>query len=77
MPVLVIHTNNGSTITAPLEAWLVALVNTLPEPRRQELYHRVAQMEGASLIPDKFKIVEDALGTITIVENPVIDLGGR
>lgn len=77
MPKLVIHTTNGNTITAPFEAWVVALINSLDSKTQQELFKRVSQLEGASLIPDKYLIGEDALGTITMVEKPVIDLNGR
>ena len=74
MAKLAIHLNNGTTLEAPFEAWLVALINTLPEPMQQELFRQVASLHGASIIPDKYLIGEDALGTIQIVEKPVIDL---
>ena len=77
MPKLAIRTANGNLITAPFEAWVVALINALPPATQQDVFKRVAQLEGASLIPDKFLIGEDALGTITVVENPVVDLSRR
>ena len=77
MAILAIHTKSGHTIEAPFEAWLVGLINTLPEQMQHELFKQVSQLHGASLIPDKFLIGEDNLGTITIVEKPVIDLGGK
>jgi len=77
MAKLAIHTQSGSTITAPFEAWVVALVNALSPAVQQEVFRRVAIMEGASLIPDKFLFREDELGTIHMVERPVIDLGGK
>jgi len=77
MAKLAIHTKSGDTITAPFEAWTVALINSLPTALQQEVFKRVAQLEGASLIPDKYLIGSDALGTVQIVERPVIDLGKR
>lgn len=77
MAKLAIHTLNGSLLTAPFEAWAVALINSLPTGIQQEVFKRVSRLEGASLIPDKYLIGEDGLGTITMVENPVIDLKGR
>jgi hypothetical protein len=77
MPKLTIHTKSGDTITAPFEAWAVALINSLPTNLQQEVFKRVSQLEGASLIPDKYLIGTDELGTIQIVERPVIDLGKR
>jgi hypothetical protein len=74
---LAIHTRSGDTITAPFEAWAVALINSLPEKLQQEVFKRVSQLEGASLLPDKYLIGEDALGTVQIVERPVIDLGKK
>ena len=77
MPNLAIHTRSGHTVTAPFEAWVVAIVDSLPYAARQELLKRIATMQGASLISDRFQIGEDELGTITIVDRPTIDLGGR
>jgi len=77
MAKLIIHTRNGNLITAPFEAWIVALIDSLPEHLRQEVFKRVSQLEGASLIPDKFFLGEDELGTTTIVEKPIVDLGGK
>jgi hypothetical protein len=77
MAKLCIHTLNGNTIQAPTEAWLVALINALPTATQQDVFRRVAQMEGASLLPDKYLLGTDALGTITMVERPVIDLKGH
>ena len=77
MAKLAIHTKSGDTITAPFEAWTVALINSLPTNLQQEVFKRVAQLEGASLLPDKYLIGEDELGTVQIVERPVIDLGKR
>ena len=74
---LAIHTHSGETVTAPFEAWVVALINSLPPELSRQVFIRVAQMDGVSLIPDKYKVGEDALGTISIVERPLIDLGGR
>lgn len=74
MAKLAIHTTNGNTITAPFEAWVVALINSLDPKTQQELFKRVASLHGASIIPDKYLIGEDELGTITMVEKPVIDL---
>ena len=69
-----IHTRNGNTIEAPFEAWIVALINTLGPDVQQELFKRVTSMQGASLIPDKFLIGCDELGTTTVVERPVISV---
>lgn len=77
MPKLVIHTRNGATITAPFEAWIVALIDSLPVEYQQEVFKRVCQLDGASLIPDKYFLSEDELGTVQIVENPLIDLGKK
>jgi hypothetical protein len=77
MPKLAIHTRNGSLITAPFEAWVVALIDALPEQIQQDIFKRVSRLEGASLIPDKFLIGEDDLGTTQIVERPLIDLGRK
>ena len=77
MAKLAIHTRSGDTITAPFEAWTVALINSLPANLQQEVFKRVSQLEGASLVPDKYLIGEDELGTIQLVERPVIDLGKR
>ena len=77
MAKLAIHARSGDTITAPFEAWVVALINSLPPNLQQEVFKRVAQLEGASLVPDKYLIGEDELGTIQIVEKPVIDLGKK
>lgn len=77
MAKLAIHTLNGSTITAPFEAWFVGLVNSLPPTLQQEVFKRVAQMDGATLLPDKFLFREDELGTIMMVERPVVDLHDR
>lgn len=77
MAKLAIHTNNGNVITAPFEAWVVALINSVPEHIQQEVFKRVSQLEGVSLIPDKYFFKEDELGTITMVEKPTIDLGGK
>jgi hypothetical protein len=77
MAKLIIHTKSGSIITAPFEAWVVALINSLPEHLQQEVFKRVSQLEGASLIPDKYFLKEDELGTIHMVEKPTIDLGGK
>ncbi len=74
MAQLAMHTQNGHTITAPFEAWIVAVINSLPAQLQQELFQRVAQMDGATLLPDKFLFREDELGTICMVERPVIDL---
>lgn len=77
MSILNIHTNSGHTIAAPFEAWVVALINALPPNLQQDVFKRVSRMDGASLIPDKYLLGEDALGTITIVERPLVDLGSR
>ncbi len=77
MAKLAIHTKSGDTITAPFEAWAVALINSLPPLLQQEVFKRVTQLEGATLIPDKFLFKEDALGTIHMIERPVIDLGRK
>jgi hypothetical protein len=77
MAKLVVHTQNGNVITAPFEAWVVALINSLPTNIQQEIFKRVSQLDGTSLIPDKFLISEDELGTTTFVEKPIIDLGGK
>jgi len=77
MAKLAIHTRSGQTVTAPFEAWVVALINSLSPDLSRQVFTRVAQMDGASLLPDKYKFGEDALGTITMVERPTIDLGGR
>ena len=77
MPKLAIHTQNGNTIIAPFEAWVVTLINALPSAIQQDVFKRVSQLEGASLLPDKFFIGEDELGTIHMVERPVVDLGKR
>jgi len=74
---LVIHTQNGNVITAPFEAWVVALINSLPTNIQQEIFKQVSQLDGASLIPDKYFIKEDELGTVIMVEKPVVDLGGK
>jgi hypothetical protein len=76
MAKLRIHTANGSNIEAPFEAWVVALINALPAPVQQDVFRRVALMDGASLLPDKYLIGTDELGTITMVENPVLDIKG-
>ena len=72
-----IHTTNGLTVEAPFEAWLVAVINSLPTEIRHQVFHRVTNLQGASIIPDKYLFKEDALGTIHMVERPVVDLGGR
>ena len=77
MAQLAIHTQNGNTITAPFEAWVVALINSLPPTLQQEVFGRVAQLQGATLLPDKFLFREDELGTVHMVERPIIDLGSR
>ena len=77
MAKLVIHTQNGNVIIAPFEAWIVALIGSLPTNIQQEIFKRVSNLEGASLIPDKFLISEDELGTTTFVEKPIIDLGRK
>ena len=77
MAKLIIHTQNGNVITAPFEAWVVALINSLPTNIQQEIFKRVSQLDGASLIPDKFLFKEDELGTVMMVEKPTIDLGGK
>ena len=77
MAKLIIHTLNGNVITAPFEAWVVALINSLPTNIQQEIFKQVSQLEGASLIPDKYFFKEDELGTITMVEKPTVDLGGK
>lgn len=77
MAKLVIHTLNGNSIAAPFEAWVVALINALPTPVQQDVFKRVAQMDGASLLPDKYLLGTDEHGTITMVERPVIDLKGH
>ena len=77
MAKLAIHTRSGQTVTAPFEAWVVALINSLSPDLSRQVFTRVAQMDGASLLPDKYKFGEDALGTITMVERPTVDLGGR
>lgn len=74
---LVIRTQSGSTLEAPFEAWVVAVINSLPRDVQQAVFKRVATMEGATLIPDKFQFISDELGTATFVEKPVLDLGGR
>ena len=76
MAKLAIHTQNGHMITAPFEAWVVALINALPSPIQRNVFTRVSQLEGASLLPDKYLIGEDELGTITMVERPVLDITG-
>lgn len=77
MAKLVIHTKNGNSIEAPFEAWCVAIINSVPAAIQQEIFLRVARLDGASIIPDKFTVFEDQLGTMQIVENPTIDLGKR
>lgn len=77
MAKLVIHTTSGNTIEAPFEAWVVALINALPPALQQDVFKRVVNMQGASLIPDKYFLGSDELGTITMVERPTIDLGGK
>ena len=77
MAKLVIHTQNGNVIIAPFEAWIVALIGSLPTNIQQEIFKRVSQLEGTSLIPDKYFFKEDELGTITMVEKPTIDLGSK
>ena len=74
---LVVHTQSGNVITAPFEAWVVALINSLPTNIQQEIFKQVSQLDGASLIPDKFLFKEDELGTTIMVEKPTIDLGGK
>lgn len=77
MAKLAIHARNGQTIAAPFEAWVVALINALPAPLQQDVFKRVALLEGASLLPDKYLVREDEQGTVHIVERPVLDLGGK
>lgn len=77
MAKLAICISNGNTIVAPFEAWLVAMLNSLTPLQQQLVYTQIQTLEEASLIPDKFKIGEDALGTITVVENPIVDLTKR
>jgi len=74
---LAIHTPSGHTIEAPLEMWVIAIIGALPREVAQQMLARVGQQDGASIIPDKYRLGEDALGTITIVERPTVDLGGR
>ena len=77
MAKLAIHTPSGHTIEAPLEMWVIAIIGALPREVAQQMLARVGQQDGASIIPDKYRLGEDALGTITIVERPTVDLGGR
>jgi hypothetical protein len=77
MAKLAIHTQSGHLVTAPFEAWCVALINALPSAIQQQVFARVSQMEGATLMADKYLYKEDELGTIHMVERPVIDLGNR
>lgn len=77
MTKLAIHTTSGDLITAPVEAWIVALIASIPPEIALRTFQNVARLDGASLIPDKFLVTEDALGTITVVERPVVDLGAR
>ena len=77
MAILSIHTRSGHQINAPFEAWVVALINALPPQLQNDLFARIQQMEGASLIPDKYLLTEDELGTVHMVERPVIDLRGK
>jgi hypothetical protein len=74
MPQLGVHLKSGDHIIAPVEAWIVAILNSLPDVIAADIFKRVSTMQGASLIPDKFKVGEDALGGITIVEKPVVDM---
>jgi hypothetical protein len=74
MAKLVVHLKNGTNLEAPFEAWLVAMINVLPDNLQQELFRQVASLHGASIIPDKYIIGEDALGTIEIIERPRVDL---
>ena len=77
MTKLAIHTASGDLITAPVEAWIVALIASLPSEVALRVFKNVARLDGASLIPDKFLVTTDALGTVEVVERPVIDLGAR
>jgi hypothetical protein len=77
MATLVVHTQNGNVITAPFQAWVVSIINSLPTNIQQEIFKNISQMEGASLIPDKFLFKEDELGTTIMVEKPTIDLGRK
>jgi hypothetical protein len=74
MAKLAIHTTDGNTIEAPFEAWLVAIINSMSDAQRLDVYRKVSRLQGASFIPDKFKVGEDALGGITIVERPILDM---
>ena len=77
MAKLAVQTPSGHTVEAPLEIWVVAIIGVLPRDVAQQLLVRVGQQDGASVLPDKYLIGEDALGTITMVERPTIDFGGR
>jgi hypothetical protein len=74
---LVIHIKDGQTISAPFEVWCIALINSLPSNLQHEVFRQVSKMNGASIIPDKYTVFEDNLGTMQIVENPLIDLSRK
>ena len=76
MAKLIIHTKSGNSIEAPFEAWVVAIINSLNTNTQQEIFLRVASLNGASVIPDKYLLGEDELGTIQIVEKPAFDISG-
>lgn len=55
----------------------MALISSLPAEVAMKVFANVANMNGASIIPDKYLIGEDKLGTITVVERPLVDLKGK
>lgn len=78
MPILRIALKNGLAVQAPTEAWIVALVNALPPDQAAQVaaYASRAQQMGAAVLPEKYKVGEDELGSTFMQENPVIDLSG-
>ena len=77
MAKLTYHTLSGHTISVPTEVWLAAIIGALPPEVMQRVLARVGAVNDMSIIPDKYLVGEDALGTITMVERPTVDLGGR
>lgn len=79
MAMLRINLKNGVAVTAPTEAWLVGLINALDPATAEKVaaYAARAQQMNASLLPDKYHMGEDALGSTFMVERPVIDLSGK
>jgi hypothetical protein len=77
MAKLCIRTPNGQVVEAPIEAWIVALIRTLDTATQHHVLAAVSQLDGASVIPDKYFFREDELGTIQIVERPLVDFGTK